>query len=1038
MIENNLVYFKTRQAFENALPNIADSCVVFVEEGRTIYTHGVEFNADDLKRAISQIDESIRNIINDYTNRIQQLASQLHEEMEDRHAELVEQTQSDLQDAKNKLDEYREYLDSLDISEYKQGVSELRGVVSAYAQTWDTVERSVTTLSSKLDSVEGRILTQGEYADIANSVVSEYKREVNLKLATLEETLNHIDVEEQVETIIGREIDAVDGLLHDFATKTWVDQNYNGIDGVDISNAVETYFNTNEPSWRTFVSNVTSLQGKTLESLVSKIEINTNDIQLLTTAKDDLSTRIASIESWTDQGGAGFALTAQMISDIINSDSQNTIVASIIGKVNAEGSELLINADKINLLGQTIANVIAATSITASSLEAGTAPNNIIINSNGIQTGNNGFNLLTNGTGNLANRNIYWLANGDLYVNGTITASEGSTIPRSVLQPILGSIGSGTVKEYIDNAVLAVNSGESDISALVSAAVDSRVENLTDGYLLVTGLSAALTGLIQTGEDPISIAIANAKADLDQKITVLRGDMNDSISGLASQTDLTTVVNNLATNTEITSKLNTWASTLFGNVDTGIDSGGFSLSAFINDVRSYSDEGKDANNQITDSLVYGTIKNVIESNGKRLFSSTELTNEVNARLNQSGYGSAISSIQSSVNIIGDRLDTDEANITSIESRLDEFVQTNTPTLTSASQLKMWADSIMDTKESASAGFSLSAFVDTVVQDDNDDENSLGHKVSADIKAYVDSQTDLSTLQLSANRVIVGSGDATTNLAAELDSIKSGESIVGISADKIVIDGETTLTGTLSAMDAKFDNITAKSLSATSGNNTMTINANALQFKNTNGNSINILADGSGSVANGNISWDTNGNVTVQNASINPNNSGFVSTSATQNQIISIYIDVYDIKLYSSTNASLSYRLFRNGMLAWNGNSLLVNLASGQSAMPDEFGDTLQAGKTISRILQRYILSDIDAKTFLATISDDAFVYFVWPQIVEYYNSDTVGYDLMFNGAAWKQWYINVKKQSYADVWDTNFALGSGGLTTASAVRNYSV
>lgn len=1031
MIENNLVYFKTRQAFENALPNIADSCVVFVEEGRTIYTHGVEFNADDLKRAISQIDESIRNIINDYTNRIQRLTSQLHEDMDRKHSELVEQTQSDLQDAKNKLDEYKEYLDSLGITEYKQGVSELRGIVSAYAETWSYVEQRVTTLSSKLDSVEGTILTQGEYVDIANGVVNQYKNEINLKLAALEETLNHIDVEEQVETVIGREISATDGLLHDFATKTWVNQTVGDLENLDISNVVETYFNTNEPSWRTFVSNVTSLQGKTLESLVSKIEINTNDIQLLTTAKDDLSTRIASIESWTDQGGAGFALTAQMISDIINSDSQNTIAASIIGKVNAEGSELLINANKINLLGQTIANAIAAASITASSLEAGTAPNNIIINSDGIQTGNSSFNLLTNGTGNLANRNIYWLANGDLYVNGTITASEGSTIPRSVLQPILGSIGSGTVKEYVDNAVLAVNSGESDISALVSAAVDSRVENLTDGYLLVTGLSAALTGLIQTGEDPISVAIANAKADLNQKITVLRDDMNDSISGLASQTDLDTTIDSLATNAQITSKLNMWASTLFGDTQTGTDSTGFSLSAFINDVRSYSDEGKAANHQITDSLVYGTIKTVIESNGKRLFSSTELTDEVNTRLNQSGYGSAISSIQSSVNVIGDRLDTDEANITSIESRLNEFVQTNTPTLTSASQLKMWADSIMGTKESASAGFSLSAFVDTVVKDNNDDENSLGHKVSADIKAYVDTQTDLSTLQLSANRVIVGSGDATTNLAAELNSIKSGESIVGISADKVVIDGETTLTGTLSAMDAKFDNITAKSLSATSGNNTMTINANNLQFAHQNGNSIKINADGSGTVANGNITWDTEGNVTVQNASISLNNSGFVSTSATQSHVVSIYIEVYDIKMWNLTSTRLYYRLFRNGILTWD-DTLSVDLA----AVPDEFGNITEAGRIIANILGRCILSDIDDKSFIAPISDHDYVYFVWPEIVEYHNGDK-GYDPMWSGTAWKKWYTNIKNQSYGNADDYDFRL-LGGLTVASAVRNYPV
>ena len=45
MIENKLLHFSSRQAFDEAKYNIAPSSIAFVDEGRTIYTHGVEYNA---------------------------------------------------------------------------------------------------------------------------------------------------------------------------------------------------------------------------------------------------------------------------------------------------------------------------------------------------------------------------------------------------------------------------------------------------------------------------------------------------------------------------------------------------------------------------------------------------------------------------------------------------------------------------------------------------------------------------------------------------------------------------------------------------------------------------------------------------------------------------------------------------------------------------------------------------------------------------------------------------------------------------------
>ena len=43
MIENRLLHFNTRQAFDNVKNNIAPSSIAFIDEGLTIYTHGVEY-----------------------------------------------------------------------------------------------------------------------------------------------------------------------------------------------------------------------------------------------------------------------------------------------------------------------------------------------------------------------------------------------------------------------------------------------------------------------------------------------------------------------------------------------------------------------------------------------------------------------------------------------------------------------------------------------------------------------------------------------------------------------------------------------------------------------------------------------------------------------------------------------------------------------------------------------------------------------------------------------------------------------------------
>lgn len=69
MIENKLLHFNSRSAFESAKNNIADSSIAFIDEGRTIYTHGVEYKAlkgDDTDLSQYVTYQYLSNILNGY------------------------------------------------------------------------------------------------------------------------------------------------------------------------------------------------------------------------------------------------------------------------------------------------------------------------------------------------------------------------------------------------------------------------------------------------------------------------------------------------------------------------------------------------------------------------------------------------------------------------------------------------------------------------------------------------------------------------------------------------------------------------------------------------------------------------------------------------------------------------------------------------------------------------------------------------------------------------------------------------------------
>lgn len=138
-------------------------------------------------------------------------------------------------------------------------------------------------------------------------------------------------------------------------------------------------------------------------------------------------------------------------------------------------------------------------------------------------------------------------------------------------------------------------------------------------------------------------------------------------------------------------------------------------------------------------------------------------------------------------------------------------------------------------------------------------------IKSDVYAGIESSVDASA--------------AITNLTSRMSGVEAGinlsvkkneqgviESGVTINADKINIDANHQLdlsaqqiNITAEQIQAAASDLTVKSLSARSNNSTVTANANGIQIKPTSNTvSVSLNNDGSGHLANGNVSWNTDG------------------------------------------------------------------------------------------------------------------------------------------------------------------------------------
>lgn len=149
-------------------------------------------------------------------------------------------------------------------------------------------------------------------------------------------------------------------------------------------------------------------------------------------------------------------------------------------------------------------------------------------------------------------------------------------------------------------------------------------------------------------------------------------------------------------------------------------------------------------------------------------------------------------------------------------------------------------------------------------------------------------------------MVNASNDSSIKLSADKINIDANHQL-DLSAQTITVDAEN-VNNLASKIDARAADVTVKSLSATNGTSSVIANSNGIIIKPTSSTtSVELNEDGSGNIASGAISWNTNGRLSVegtvkaklmyspnrwvsnQNYTINPNTDPYCSFYALGNE-----------------------------------------------------------------------------------------------------------------------------------------------------------
>ena len=244
--------------------------------------------------------------------------------------------------------------------------------------------------------------------------------------------------DDQINITVGRIMDAVEGIIKDFATKNYVTDALTAYgNGLNVRDRVEQILNAKDPSWEVIVQRLGALEG----------------------SNHDLIEQIANIRADIrpdGEGGSYPTITLETIYRLFN-EGDGSVLKNIVAKIfmmaNEEGSQITLDADKIYLGNETnqlklyirgaiqdalrvndSSNALTYAQLLATGIKFETADGDklYLTQNDGLKytagrtnpdhAGEVGYQLANDGSGSLAFGNITWDSSGNLTTHGLMLA----------------------------------------------------------------------------------------------------------------------------------------------------------------------------------------------------------------------------------------------------------------------------------------------------------------------------------------------------------------------------------------------------------------------------------------------------------------------------------------------------------------------------------------------------------------------------------------------------------------------------------------
>lgn len=614
---------------------ILSRTIVFVDETCEIYKDGKLFGGYD--KFIGQLEElaqEVRTAMDQSENEVRELIRNLRDQ-------VLQQFDQEINLINEKVTQYKDRLDALraefDQAYIEQGeavrdIDEINGILSEYASWKSSVTGTLTTFSNTINAQNATLRTFGERLNVTENTVTNYEHLVDLAKQELKEYIENYDITSKTRSIIGREILLSDGLLHDFATITNVDNM--------VRTSVDTWFSALDPSWSTLVSKINNVEQEVVamagfDARIDSLEDGLNGMQASVTMFADWysenSETLAYLKAAADENSALFDIQAQFDENNGDNELVRSVAARIFGYANSEGSNIVFEADHFHMQGTDFKLNVdyieglgtwALGEAVVGKLKAEYGSDNIRIDallpSNegvyGIKSSTNGFYFSLDGSGWVANKNIIWDTAGNLTIKGSpINPTSGNpststtkienvyisdywsktefTPTNYILKTQLGPNGdlsflsNSNLRDWVISQISNATFGEGtdlvieqQVQTILQNEI-SRADGPFDGFVTDEGLLTTLTAKLYDaqgnviGEGDLGTALSNLKKMSGALIR------NNEVIGLVAQADLTTEVTNIINGNSTISGLNTWAQSI-----SGMESSGWSLSAMIHNL----------------------------------------------------------------------------------------------------------------------------------------------------------------------------------------------------------------------------------------------------------------------------------------------------------------------------------------------------------------------------------------------------------------------------------------------------------------------